>query len=235
MMRTSRSWLLLLLLALQAAILLSACAAPTKTKVLFEGGVNSLQVGHEAVVLFPTYREQANAGDAEFIHCLKRELEKQVAHRVKIVDAAAFQDALFPWFEALNAPSTIKELDALLARPLVRERIASLGVRYLVNISSTTGSDGFPGIFCGAGYGGVGCLGVAWENKTHRVQAVIWDVLKSAESGALSITTSGVSAGFALVVPIVFVAHTEKDACKALAAELSRLLIDTTEAGTISK
>jgi len=216
-------------------MLVSACPAPTKTEVLIEGGVRSLQAGHEAVVLFPTHRERAGAGGAEFIRCLKKDLEEQVAHRVKIMDAARFQDALFPWFDAQHAPSTIEELNTLLARSLVRERIASLGVRYLVNIASTAGSDGFPGMFCGGGYGGGGCLGVSWEDKTHRVQAVIWDIVKGVESGTLSTVTSGRSVGFAFVVPIVFVAYTEKDACKALAAELGRLLIDATEAGTISK
>jgi len=187
------------------------------------------------VVLFPTYRVRTEAGDAEFIGCLKKNLEKQVSDRVKIMDSAAFQNALFPWFEAQQAPSTIEELNALLARSFVRERIVSLGVRYLVNIASTADSHGFPGIVCGAGYGGGGCLGILWEDSTYRVQAVIWDVVKGVESGTLSTTTSGKSFGFAFVFPIIFLAYTEKDACEALSAELGRLLIDATETGTISK
>jgi hypothetical protein len=230
MILTPRSWLLLL-----AAILISACAAPTNTQVLLEGGVRPLQAGHEAVVLFPIYRERTDAGNADFIGCLKKNLEKQVSARVKIMDSAAFQDALFPWFEAQCAPSSIEELNALLARSLVSERIASLGVRYLVNIASTADSHGFPGMFCGAGYGGGGCLGISWEDKTYRVQAVIWDVVKGVESGTLSTTTSGRSFGFAFGIPIIFVAYTEKDACEALSAELGRLLIETSETGTISK
>ena len=161
--------------------------------------------------------------------------EKNVSHQVRLVDAATFQDALFPWFEPNHAPLNIKELQALLARPEVRQRIASLGVRYLVNIAGSAEADGFPGMICGAGYGGGGCLGLAWENKTHRVHAVIWDVVQGTQSGALSTRTSGRSVSFAFVIPIIFVANTEGDACKALASELGRLLVDTTGAASDSR
>lgn len=235
------------LLACLAAVLVSGCAAPTRTDVSFDPASRSVQATREAVVLFPSYVEHGNgattsdgqsnrapqgAGEADFMRCLKKELEKNVSHRVKLIDAARFQDALFPWFEPMHAPSSVKELEALLARPVVRQRIASLGVRYLVNIAGSAESDGFPGMICGAGYGGGGCLGLAWENKTHRVHAVIWDVVQGTQSGALSTRTSGRSVSFAFVIPIIFVANTEGDACKALASELGRLLVDTAGAAS---
>lgn len=232
-------------LACLAALLVSGCAAPTRTEVSFEPVPQSVQATRAAVVLFPTVVdpghgatvaqgppnfEQQGAGKPDFMRCLKRELEKNVSHQVRLVDAATFQDALFPWFEPNHAPLNIKELQALLARPEVRQRIASLGVRYLVNIAGSAEADGFPGMICGAGYGGGGCLGLAWENKTHRVHAVIWDVVQGSQSGALSTRTSGRSVAFAFVIPIMFVANTEGDACKALASELGRLLVNTTDA-----
>ena len=238
------------LLACLAAVLASGCAAPTRTEVSFDPAPRSVQPTRDAVVLFPAYVApgygattsngqpnpgQHNAGEADFMRCLKKELEKNVSHRVKLVDAATFQDALFPWFEPTHAPSSVKELEALLARPVVRQRIASLGVRYLVNIAGSAESDGFPGMICGAGYGGGGCLGLSWENKTHRVHAVIWDVVQGTQPGSLSTKTSGRSVAFALVIPIMFVANTEGDACKALASELGRLLVDTAGAASGSR
>ena len=238
------------LLACLAAVLASGCAAPTRTEVLVDPAARSVQATRDAVVLFPAFvdpgyaaatsngqpsREQQGAGEADFMRCLKKALEKHVSHRVRLVDAATFQDALFPWFEPTHAPSNVKELEALLARPVVRQRIASLGVRYLVNIAGSAESDGFPGMICGAGYGGGGCLGLAWENKTHRVNAVIWDVVQGTRSGALSTRTSGRSVSFAFVIPIIFVANTERDACKALASELGRLLVDTAGAASNSR
>ena len=233
------------LLACLAAVLASGCAAPTRTEVSFDPAPQSVQATRDAVVLFPTYVDHGNGATtangqsdperqgavaADFMRCLKRELEKKVSHQVKLMDAEAFQDALVPWFEPKHAPSNVKELEALLTRPEVRQRIASLGVRYLVNITGSAESDGFPGMLCGGGFGAAGCLGLAWEDKTHRVHAVIWDVVQGTQSGALSTKTSGRSVAFAYVIPIMFVANTEGDACKALAAELGRLLVDTTGA-----
>ena len=44
------------------------------------------------------------------------------------------------------------------------------------------------------------------------------------KAGYLSASSSGSSFAFGLVVPIVFVAYTEEEACEALAADLGRLL-----------
>ncbi|MFO7542383.1 MAG: hypothetical protein R6W97_06155 [Thiobacillus sp.] len=243
------------LLSSLAILLLSACAAPTKTEVSYKAGKKTIQATQEAIVLFPMYvendqddisantvedraqskYEKPGAGEIDFMRCLKNELAKDVSNHVKLVDAVTFQDTLFPWFETGHAPSNLKELKGLLARPLVRERITSLGVRYLVNIAGNAETDGFPGMFCGGGFGAAGCLGLAWEDKTHQVNVVIWDVVRGTQAGALSSSTSGRSIAFAFVVPIMFVANTERDACKALAKELGRLLVETAEITTGDK
>jgi hypothetical protein len=207
-------------------VLVSACAAPTKTDIKLEEATEPLQATQEAVVIFPTYRARSEVHEKDFMHCVKQELEKVISGRIKIVDRETFQDALFPWFEPQYSPSDAQELNSLVSRQLVRDRIASLGVRYLVNIASTATSDGFPGMFCGGGYGGAGCLGLSWEDKIHKVDAVIFDIVKGTQAGTLSVKSSGRSLAFAFVVPVIFVAYTEREACKALAIELSRLLID---------
>lgn len=204
-------------------MLLAACAAPTKTDVSFEAGKPPLASGG-GIVLFPGYREQTNANEADFVRCLKKEFSQRMPRQFQLVETAAFQDVLFPWFEGENAPRTVEQLNTLLARPLVRERIASLGVRYLLVIASAGQSDGFPGVICGAGYGGAGCLGVMWEDKTHRAQAVIWDLALGVASGTLSATSTGKSVGFAFGIPVLFIADTQKHACQALAEELVHLL-----------
>ena len=97
------------LLACLAAVLASGCAAPTRTEVSFDPALRSVQPTRDAVVLFPAYvdpgygattsngqpnLEQHNAGEADFMRCLKKPLETNVARRVQLVDAATFQDAL---------------------------------------------------------------------------------------------------------------------------------------------
>lgn len=216
--------------ALLLSISLTACPAPVKTEVKVEGAAKSFQPTRDAVVLFPTHHDAAGGEEADFVRCLKEKLEKECSGRVRIIDTTVFQNHLFPWFEPHCAPETIEELNELLCQRLVRERITSLGVRYLVNIACSSESDGFPGIICGAGYGGAGCFGVLWENKKDRVYAIIFDVVEGVQSVTLSATASGKSVGFAFVVPILFLARTEADACKALASELGRLLTGATEA-----
>lgn len=211
-------------LALMAAVLIAACAAPTKTEVSFEAGPSLSSLAAGGVVLFPSFHEHPDAREADFVRCLRGEFATRLPSQLGLMDTPAFQDALFPWFEAANAPKTVEQLNSLLARPIVRDRIASLGVRYLLVIASAARSDGFPGIICGAGYGGGGCLGVLWDDKTHRAQAVIWDLEKGTQSGTLVATSSGRSVGLAFGIPVLFIAGTEASACEALAAELIRLL-----------
>jgi hypothetical protein len=218
-------------LALLAAMLVVSCAAPTRTEVSVEPGSRALQGGSGGLVLFPSFRGQESSGDAEVMRCLKKELAKRVPHPFRIVDTAVFQDALFPWFEANHAPRTVAELNALLERPLVRERIASLGVRYLLVIAGVARADGFPGMICGAGYGGGGCLGAFSVDSTYRAQAVIWDIAQGVESGIYAATSSGKSVGVALGIPFMFIADTQREACQALANELSRVLADVGQSG----
>lgn len=208
------------------AMLLAACAAPTKTEVSFEAGKLPPLAAGGGVVLFSAYREQMNPDEADFVRCLRKEFSARMPGQFRLVDTVAFQNALFPWFEPETAPRTVEQLNALLARPLARQRIAVMGVRYLLVIASAESADGFPGIICGAGYGGAGCLGVYWEEKVQRARAVIWDVERGMESGAMAATSSGKSVGFALGIPVLFIAKTRENACHALADELARLLSD---------
>lgn len=211
-------------LALLAATLVAACSAPTKTVVSFEPGASVLPAAGSRIVLYSGDNEQPNADEAMFLRCLEKEFSKRLPSQFSILDKAVFQDALFPWFEAEIAPRTVEQMSGLLAKPVIKDRIAALGVRYLLVVASAGPSDGFPGIICGAGYGGGGCLGVMWEDKTNRVTAVIWDLVLGVESGSLSATSTGKSIGFALGFPVLFLADTKREACRAVANELASLL-----------
>jgi len=137
----------------------------------------------------------------------------------------AFQNAMFPWFEAGYAPKHPLSLDHLLRKPHVRTRIDDLNVRYLISLSASNESGGFPGFICGAGYGGGGCLGLAWENSETSLDAVIWDLRKGGSVGSFSADSSGTSLAIGVILPIIFIAYTEEDACKkmadAIASDLS--------------
>jgi hypothetical protein len=218
------AWLPRAGVALWLALIAGSCAVPTQTHVSDQTeAVHSIAAG-EAVVLFPAQREPGATRGNPFFQCLDAEFARQISASLRVMDAGYFQDAMFPWFEAEQLPATARELDALITRPHVKDRIAALNVRYLVTIASVTDSDGFPGILCGGGPHGAGCFGVMTEERSTQMSAVIWDIVEGERAGEVSATSSGDSFGLAFVLPLLFLAYTEHDACKALATELSATL-----------
>lgn len=124
---------------------------------------------------------------------------------------------MFPWFEPDRTPTSPAALDQLLRKPHVRTRFFDLKVRYLIGLTKKDKSGGFPGFICGAGYGGAGCLGLAWENKESSLDAIIWDLRVDGRAGDLSARTSGTSLAIGVIVPIIFIAYTDADACQQMA------------------
>ena len=118
------------LTALGFSFSLGACAAPTRTEV--EVVAETLNVTNEGIVLFP---------DSEFSQCLSLQLETGVTSKPHIMDTAAFKNSMFPWFESEDAIRKAGGLRSLLSRPLVRKRIGSLNIRYLIGISGHTVDD----------------------------------------------------------------------------------------------
>ena len=201
-------------------LVLAACPTPTKTDVSIQAAM-PLALG-ERIVLFPSIGRD----NMDFANCLQGELFQQGVPRTAVMDTMDFQDAMFPWFEHIHAPKTAQEMESLLLRPIVRDRITALNVRYLIDFTIGTEADGFPGMFCGGGGypGGVGCLGVFWADKNSELSAVVWDLKKGSEAGDVSVFSSGRSFGLGVVIPIVFNAYTQKNACEALASELAKII-----------
>ncbi len=221
-------------------VLLATCASPTETDVSIEAEM-SLAPGEVLVLFiysnsvqrfsvfglgdpFPSHRQHASPASRVFAQCLGTKLAKSAAPYLRVMDTDYFQDAMFPWFEFEHAPQTAQQMDDLLSRPRIRERIASLNVHYLISMALGTDVEGFPGMFCGAGGGGAGCLGLAWAGKATQLDAIVWDLKTGREAGELSVSSSGTSWALGVIVPIIFIAYTEEDACEALAAELGEFL-----------
>jgi hypothetical protein len=67
----------------------------------------------------------------------------------RIYGEQEFTDALFPWFEPSTAPSNAAGLKSLIERPGVAERLAQIGVRYVVWLDgSTRKTDGGGSVAC---------------------------------------------------------------------------------------
>ena len=208
---------------LATLLVLAACPSPTETQLTTKAEM-PIAAG-ERIVLFPS------GGDKRLVHCLGEQLAERGIGSERLLATQTFQDALFPWFEPVHAPRTVSELEAVLARPKVAETIVELRVRYLLSLAVRNKSDGFPGMLCGGGYGGAGCLGLAWSDESSTFDAVVWDVTRGSEAGTVTASSTGTSMGLGLILPIVFVAYTEDEVCAALAKGLSGALSATAEVG----
>jgi len=181
----------------------SACAAPTTSRT--SGEIELDLASGEHIVVYPPFS------------CLTETLADKVVPPSIVMSTAEFQDAMYPWFEPATAPKDAASLEHLVDKPHVRAKLDDLNVRYLIGVTSANESDGFPGIFCGAGYGGAGCLGIGWENDKTSLNAVIWDFREVREVSSSSVNTSGTSLYIGVLIPIIFIANTEEEACQKIA------------------
>ena len=88
----------------------------------------------------------------------------------------------FPWFEPRTAPLRTRDLERLMSEPVVAEKMAEFGVRYMVWLDGFTETSGRTGtISCTVGPGGAGCFGFgSWEDDST-FDARVWDVALAAE------------------------------------------------------
>lgn len=215
--RPVRRWLFL---AGLAGLIGTGCASSTETHpasapsaALERGGVALLADAHGGI-----------DDDAYIMDCLQRALHG-ARPQLTIVGGQDFRDALFPWFDRDETPSGEAQFGSVLARSAVRERLHQLGVRYLVLVGSRTWeADQHGGIFCGAGYGGGGCLGFATYVRHSSTDAQVWDLGEARAVTTLGTEASGRAVIPAFVLPIPFIPATQGAACDSTARQLLDLL-----------
>ena len=167
-------------------------------------------------------RRQAGEYDTEpdFISCIGSKLNRSGG--MSVVPELEFIDQLYPWFEPRVAPLQLKRMERLLDEPLLRDKILSMGVRYLIWVDGNTETTSAEGsVSCAIGPGGGGCYGFATWDKTSEYEAVIWDLKDIVEEGRVKVDASGTSYMIAVVAPIPFIAQVQKQACEGIGKQLS--------------
>jgi hypothetical protein len=111
-------------------------------------------------------------------------------------------------------------------KPVVRDRIVSLKLRYLVFLlKKPTVTDQHGGIACGGGAGGGGCFGFKWWNRKSDLRAEIWDLSSANFLGEVNAQAYGTGVLPALLIPIpLYVPATDATACKDIGRYLGRAL-----------
>jgi hypothetical protein len=232
-----------LILAL-TAFLMGACSAPvvraTRDNAAVgesDGVVSAIRPGEAIVVL----NADTSFDDHKWPSSCVRGAIEGADTNIRIMAAKDFREELYPWAEADVSAEILKEL---MEKPLTRQRIDEMEVRYIIALDRITNPDktgseprttgghsdlpfyvGQHGMMmCGAGPGGAGCLGLMVWKRTSDLRAIVWDVETGARAGTIGVKVSGTNVMPAFVLPIPIIAPTGTAACEEIGGHLARFV-----------
>ena len=203
---------------------------------------------NESIVVLKKPQLEGTGTEEKFLDCLQERLGGELVHPedgqtaklsrndtgvpFRIYGEQEFTDALFPWFEPSTAPSNAAGLRSLIERPGVAERLAEIGVRYVVWLDgSTRKTDGGGSVACAAGPGGAGCFGVGWWEKQSDYVASVWDMETASELGTVTTDVSGTSVLIGAIAPIPIITPVQRTACDRMSEQLRSFLTGSDLAG----
>ena len=146
--------------------------------------------------------------------------------QLRFMPSKQFRDYLYPYFTRGTTPHDLVGYKKLLENSEVRQRINSLGIRYLIILAKGgTLTDWHGGIFCGAGYGGGGCLGLSWWERKSELGLCVWDLRNLSHAGNIHVNAAGtgIMPAFGLPIP-VYAPATKSAVCRELGRRLAKLL-----------
>ena len=202
-------------------VLLASCTSTTVDE--FRQGATGIN-SDESVVILGRRHSSDYETRAEFVDCVGERMTTG-SDALSVIPEKQFVDAMFPWFEPRTAPLRTRDLERLTSEPVVAEKMAEFGVRYMVWLDGFTETSGRTGtISCTVGPGGAGCFGFgSWEDDST-FDARVWDVASLQNVGTISTDATGQSYVPALVIPIPLIARVEANACIRLADQLKQFV-----------
>ena len=202
-------------------VLLASCTSTTVDE--FRQGATGIN-SDESVVILGRRHSSDYETRAEFVDCVGERMTTG-NDALSVIPEKQFVDAMFPWFEPRTAPLRTRDLERLMSEPVVADKMAEFGVRYMVWLDGFTKTSGRTGtISCTVGPGGAGCFGFgSWEDDST-FDARVWDVASLQNVGTISTDATGQSYMPALVIPIPLIARVEANACIRLADQLKQFV-----------
>ena len=202
-------------------MLLASCTSTTVDE--FRQGATGIN-SDESVVILGRRHSSDYETRAEFVDCVGERMTTG-NDALSVIPEKQFVDAMFPWFEPRTAPLRTRDLERLMSEPVVADKMAEFGVRYMVWLDGFTETSGRTGtISCTVGPGGAGCFGFgSWEDDST-FDARVWDVASLQNVGTISTDATGQSYVPALVIPIPLIARVEANACIRLADQLKQFV-----------
>jgi hypothetical protein len=215
----------LLLGLLTAAFLWGGCT----TALVREVRETPTGIEPGAAIAFVFSREFSLAGqpvqEKEIIGCISGAVRK--AHpTLRIVPPEEFRRAVFFDLAPEAAPNNPEYFALLLDHPTFRERVAPLGIRYLISVVGGTEQTAEVGVIPLPPAALIG--GAVWDRKS-RLTASILDLKQARTSGEVRASASG-SSWFVFVLPLPIMigapAFTESKACGDLGEAVAKFLAD---------
>jgi len=205
-------------------LLIGISACTTTTIDEFRQGATGINTD-ESIVILGRRQGAAYETRADFVQCVGERMGRG-NRAISVIPEQQFVDALFPWFEPRTAPLRSDDLQQLMAQPLVTDKMAEFGIRYIVWLDGQTETSNRMGsISCTVGPGGGGCFGFgSWEDDSS-FEARVWDVSSHMAVGTISADANGQSYMPAVFVPIPLIARVEANACSSLADQLKQFVM----------
>jgi hypothetical protein len=211
-----------LLIALVLFSLLSGCVSSRIEQS--RDSTTGIESG-EAIVLLGRASYNDKQTEESFTECIADVLGEG-DNPIRLIGQSQFRDDLYPWFEPRTAPTSADELGRLFAEPGVKERIASVNVRYLAWIDGDTVTiDSGGSMSCTISTFGGGCFGMSYWEEDASYEAAIWDLKTMTSTGQISADASGTSYLAGLIIPVPILARPGNAACKGLANQLRAFIV----------
>ena len=176
--------------------------------------------GDESIVLLSNSYHTGNQTELEFMDCLNNSILKK-QDTFEIIPTRQFQNLFYPWFEPSTAPQSIEDLPKILGNELIKEKLSTMKIKYLIKITGETKTNASSGaLSCAAGPGGGGCFGFAWWDDTSAYNASVWDLSQETSVGNVSANVTGTSMIPAIIIPIPILARTQSNACDGLSDQI---------------
>ncbi len=217
MLTDKSSRLLVKILILPCLLLTGGCVSTVSEQIRErETGLNR----GESLVVVGRRDSLGYEAQSSLIECLDKSIT-----RIKTIPQKQFADSVFPWFEPRTAPQNLEELETLLQKPAVAERIQADKIRYLAwtDIRKRT-LDKRGNMNCAVSTLGGLCLGIIYWQKDVVYEVVVWDVQALHTAGRMRSESEGSSAILGAIIPIPLITSPGRTSCKAMAKQLSSFI-----------
>lgn len=209
-------------------VLLAGCSATT-TIDEFRTNTDPIAINAGEKVVILGRRDSGHyETDRDFVRCIAGKIESD---GIQVMPEEQFVDAIYPWFEPRTAPKGLSRLKRLLEEPIIKEQVASQGIRYLVWLDGKTETQDKSGaLSCTVAPGFGGCFGFAQWDKASIYEAILWDLSDLSEKARVRVDSAGTSYLIGAVAPIPLLSPVKSDACSGLGNQLKSFF--SSETGT---